>query len=77
MSKTTTVGEAQVTQSPHDVVTVELIQPADMPAIVRVDWPPQPTLVNPQTFRDTAAAMVKLFSEAYVTLTHIRAGKYL
>jgi len=41
MSKTTQLGEAQLTQSPEDIVTVELIQPDDMPPIVRIGWPLQ------------------------------------
>jgi len=77
MSKTTILGDAQLTQSPHDVVTVELVQPDDLPPIVKIGWPPQPTVIDLERFRDVAAALVKLFSEAHVTLTHIRARRYL
>jgi hypothetical protein len=77
MSKTTTLGEAQLTQSPNETITVELVQPDDMPPIVRIGWPLQPTVIDPERFRDLAAAMVKLFSEAHVTLTQIRARRYL
>ena len=55
---------------------VELIQPDDLPPIVRIGWPLQPTVIDPERFRDVAAALVKLFSEAHLTLTHIRARRY-
>jgi hypothetical protein len=61
VSKQTTLSEAQVAQS-HDVVTVELVQPGDMPAIVRITWPAQPSIVDPARFGDTAGALVKMFS---------------
>jgi hypothetical protein len=34
MSKTTMLGESQITRSPHETITVELVEPADMPAFV-------------------------------------------
>ena len=40
-------------------------------------WPLQPTVTDPERFRDVAAALVKLFSEAHVTLARIRARRYL
>ena len=39
MSKSTSLAESQVTQTPHDVVTVELVQPDGMPAVVQISWP--------------------------------------
>jgi hypothetical protein len=77
VSKSTILAETQLTQSPHNVVTIELVEPDDMPPFVQVRWPPQPTVIDPPHFRDTAAALVKLFSDAHVTLTHIRARRYL
>jgi hypothetical protein len=72
MSKSTMLGEAQITHSPHDVVAVELVDADDLPSYVRIVFPLQPSVIDPAKFRDTAAAMVKLFSEAHVTLTRIR-----
>jgi hypothetical protein len=52
-----------------DEVTIQLIRPRmpDIertlhPTTVRIVWPSQPTSVDPDQFRDTAAAMVRLFS---------------
>ena len=77
MSKTTMLGETQFTQSPHNVVIIELVEPDDMPAFVTVAWPLQPTVIDPERFRDLAAALVRLFSEAHVTLARIKARRHL
>ena len=74
MSKTTMLGEAQLTHSSHSVVSVELVEPGnDLPGYVRVTWPLQPTVIDPTKFRDTAAAVVKLFSESHIALARIKA----
>jgi hypothetical protein len=75
MSKSTPLGETQITQSTHDVVSIELVQPDGMPAFVQVTWPLAPTVIDPGRFGDTAAALVKLFSEAHVTLARIKARR--
>jgi hypothetical protein len=77
MSKQTTLGETQITPSPHDVVTVQLIEPADLPAFVQTTWPLQPSVIAPRNFGDTAAAVVKLFSAAHVELAQIKARRHL
>jgi hypothetical protein len=77
MSKTTTLGETQVTPSLHDTVTIQLIQPADLPPIVQVAWPLQPSVIDPENFGDTAAALVKMLSTAHVELARIKARRYL
>jgi hypothetical protein len=40
-----------------------------------VAWPLQPTVIDPTGFRDTAAALLKLFTEAHVTLARIKARR--
>lgn len=77
MSKSTMLAEAQLNQSPQNVVAVELVEPDDMPAFVRVVWPLQPTVIDPPQFRDLAAALVKLFSEAHITLASLRSRRRL
>jgi hypothetical protein len=37
----------------------------------------QPTVIDPGRFRDLAAALVRLFSEAHVTLARIKARRHL
>ena len=75
MTKQTILAESQITD--HDIVTIELVEPDDMPAAVKIGWPLQPSLIDPPGFRDTAAAMVKLFSDAHITLTRIKARRRL
>jgi hypothetical protein len=80
MNQNTLLGEAQITPSLHDVVTIELVKPEpdDLPPFVQITWPLQPTLIDdPARFRDTAAAIVQMFSAAHVRLAHIRARRHL
>jgi hypothetical protein len=64
-------------------LSVQLIRPTDMPAsertlkptVVRILWPPQPTIVDPNLFPDVAAAVVKMFSEAHIALAAIKVRK--
>ena len=59
MSKTTTLVEDQLTQSPNDTITIELIQPDDMPPVIRVTWPTAPTITTPSRFNAVAAEAMK------------------
>jgi hypothetical protein len=76
-SSITTLAESQITPSTHDIVSVELAGRGDLPAIVRISWPESPTIVDPNQFGDTAAAMVKMFSTAHVELARIKARRHL
>jgi hypothetical protein len=69
---TTPLASGQVNQ---DRLAIELVEPAGMPAAVLIQWPPQPTVVDPAKFRDAAAAMVRLFSDAHITLASIKARR--
>jgi hypothetical protein len=48
-----------------------------MPAIVRIAWPLGPTVVDPKSFGDIAAALVRLFSTAHIELARIKARRRL
>ena len=61
----------------HDQLTVELVEPEAMPAMVRIVWPPQPTVVDPKRFPDVAAAVAQLFARAHIVLAALKAGKQL
>ena len=45
------------------------------PAVVRIVWPPTPTVVDPRRFPDVAATIARLFAEAATTLAAIKAMK--
>jgi hypothetical protein len=57
----------------HDQLTVELVEPATMPAMVRIVWPPAPTVVESRRFPDVAAQIAQLFARAHVVLASLRA----
>jgi hypothetical protein len=73
MSKSpiTPLASAQVN---HDRVKIELVEPLESPAVVRISWPAQPTVVDPKRFPDVAAQIAQLFARAHVTLAALRAG---
>jgi hypothetical protein len=75
MSKITLLGRAQINTS--DEISVELIAPDDLPTAVRINWPAKPTVTGARNFGDTAAVIVRLFSEAATTLAAIRARRKL
>jgi hypothetical protein len=61
----------------HDHLKVELVEPDNMPAVVRIVWPTAPTIVDPKRFPDTAAAIAQLFARAHIVLAAIRAERRL
>jgi hypothetical protein len=72
----TPLASGQINHS--DDLSVELVQPDDMPAAVRIVWPMQPTVCDPsKRFLDTSAAIARLFAGAATTLAHIKARKRL
>ncbi len=76
MSEATELARGQI--NGHDHLVIQLIKPADMPAIVRIAWPAQATVASPSQFPDTAAAMVaRLFAEAATTLAAVKARRKL
>ena len=68
MSKITTLASGRIT--PSDTLTVELIQPDSMPAVVRIVWPTKPsvTAATPKALAALAAAMVHTLAEAQAEL---------
>jgi hypothetical protein len=68
---------AQGTINGADSLTIELIQPADHPPIVRVVWPSAPTITTPTRYNEVASAAMRLLAEASTTLARIKAGKRL
>ena len=60
-----------------DQLSVQLIRPTDMPAVVRIVWPLQSTMVNPKYFPEIAAMLTRLFAQAATTLAQIKARRRL
>jgi hypothetical protein len=60
-----------------DTITIELIQPADMLAAIRIVWPTAPTITTPARYLEVASTAMRLLAEASTTLTRIKASKRL
>ena len=75
MSNVTVLASNQI--NGHDVITVELIEADDTPAVVIVQWPRQATVLHPKRFPDTAATAAKLFAEAATKLASIKSQRRL
>jgi len=56
-------------------VLIELVQPTGHPAVVRIAWPTQPSLVPPSKFTAVAADLTRLIASASIRLTQIRAQR--
>jgi hypothetical protein len=48
-----------------------------MPASVIIHWAAKPTVIEPQRFGDSAAALVKMFAEAHIALARTKARRKL
>ena len=75
MSQVTELASSQINGA--DQLTVQLIRPNADPAIVRIVWPAQPTVVTPQRFPGAAAAIVRMFAAASTELARIEARRSL
>ena len=42
--------------------------------MVRIVWPPQPSVIDPKRFPDLAAAMAQLFARAHIVLAGLKAS---
>ena len=60
-----------------DTLTVELIQPDSMPAVVRIVWPSAATITTPARYNEVASTAMRLLAEASTTLARIKASKRL
>ena len=57
----------------RDQLKVELVEVDGMPAMMRIVWPPQPTVVDPKRFPDVAATVAQLFERAHIVLAGLKA----
>lgn len=47
-----------------DTITIELIQPDSMPAVVRIVWPTAPTITTPARYLEVTSAAMRLLAES-------------
>ena len=75
MSDITDLSRGNITAA--EELSVQLIQPDSMPAVVRIVWPNAPTITTPARYLEVASAAMRLLAEASTTLTRIKASKRL
>ena len=75
MSESTDLARGTINGA--DELSVQLIRPTDMPAVVRIVWPLQSTIVNPKHFPEVAAMLTRLLAEAATTLAQIKSRRRL
>ena len=73
MSQSSPITPLAGAQIGHDRIAVELVEPHSMPAVVRVVWPPKPTVIDPKAFPDAAATIAQLFARAHIVLAALKA----
>jgi hypothetical protein len=75
LSKSTILAHGAINGA--DSLTIEFIQPADHPPIVRIVWPPKTRIIPPATFPAAAAAAVaaRLFAVAPTKVSQVKAQR--
>jgi hypothetical protein len=73
--KTTQLAHGSVTNA--DQLTVELVEPPELPPMIRVRWPDKPSIVPPAQFDAAVAAAMRILSNAVVELAAIRVHRRL
>jgi hypothetical protein len=59
----------------HDQLSVELVEPDGMPAMVRIIWPPKPTITDPKRLNITINAAMTILARASARHAAIRAKR--
>jgi hypothetical protein len=70
MTEITPLASSQID---HDQLTVELVEPDAMPAMVRIIWPAKPTVATPANYPAVAAAITRLIAESATALARWKA----
>ena len=73
---TTPVASGTINAS-GDTIEVVLVQPADMPAAIRIVWPNGPTITTPARYNEVASTAMRLLAEASTTRARIKARRRL
>jgi hypothetical protein len=73
MSKSTTLSTGTINGA--DALTVELIEPADHPAVVRITWPAKQSIIPPSRFNAVAAHITRIVASAATRYSQLRAQR--
>jgi hypothetical protein len=61
----------------HDRLTIELVEPPDLPAAVLIRWPAKPSITTPDAYANAAAAVMQVLAAAVVELAAIKTWRRL
>ena len=70
MSKITELASGQITNA--EILTVELVEADETPAVVIIRWPLKATVLHPRRSSPAAEAAARIFAAAVVRLAQIR-----
>jgi hypothetical protein len=73
--QTTQLAHGKITNA--DSLTVELIEPPDLPSAIRIRWPQQATITTPDAYANVAASIMQILAAAVTELSAIRVRKRL
>jgi hypothetical protein len=57
----------------HDRLVIELVDPADSPAFIAINWPSAATVVPPASYPAVAAAVTRIVAESATALARWKA----
>jgi hypothetical protein len=55
-------------------LTIQLVEPDGVSAVVRIVWPAAPTVVDTKRFPDVASQVATLFARAHIVLAALKAS---
>ena len=61
----------------HDHLSMEVVEPDNMPAVVRIVWPTAPTITTPARYNEVASTAMRQLAEASTMLARLKASRRL
>jgi hypothetical protein len=75
MSKVTQLARGPINGA--DELSIDLVEPTDLPPVIRIRWPDKPTVCPPAQLNATVAAAMRVMSNAVVELAALRLWRKL
>jgi hypothetical protein len=75
MSDTTDLARGALNGA--DRLTIELVEPPDLPPIVAINWPAKPTMCTPAQRDAVVAATMKILAASVIELAALKVWKQL
>ncbi len=60
-----------------DELLIELVEPTDLPSVIRLRWPDKPTVCPPTQLDSVVAAAMKILANSVVELAALKVRKRL